>query len=327
LPPAELRVEEKVPEVYRDRILRITGDVADLDAAKDVEPLLASRGISSAIVIAKHLCGVGTDLALKLVHRWRAGQCEEASVSAPSAAPAPAPAQATLSEGLPLQPSSYNGPAAGCDELAEPLSRWQQVSQAAPAGQVESACSARGSDSNRAGSGGQVALLGAIFATCCGHKIGGADRELYAAMHHQDSYLHGLTLGDSERLLQLLALCTRCISWRTTAGANANRILPSQVRAAELFEDALQQPRLNLLRRLFPAAQEVAFIDAARSPQNRCLVAGTEEGVAMASGTDCEEGAMAALRAARDELHAQAGGPLDLKPRGFVSKKYAYDGT
>jgi len=54
LPPAELRVEDKVPEALRSRILRITGDVADLDAAKDVEPLLASRGISSAIVIAKH---------------------------------------------------------------------------------------------------------------------------------------------------------------------------------------------------------------------------------------------------------------------------------
>jgi len=81
------------------------------------------------------------------------------------------------------------------------------------------------------------------------------------------------------------------------------------------------------LRCLFPAAEEVAFIDAAHSPQNRCLLAGSEEGVAMASGTAAEVGALAALRTARDELHAQVGGPLDLKPRGFVSKKYAYDGT
>jgi len=130
-----------------------------------------------------------------------------------------------------------------------------------------------------------------------------------------------------ERLLQLLALCTRCVAWRTTAGAAASRITSAQVQAAELFEDTLQQPRLNLLRRLFPAATEVAFVPAHRSPQNRCLLAGPEEALQRCCSAASEAEMLAALRRARDELVALVGGPLDLKPKGFVSKKYAYDGT
>lgn len=71
---------------------------------------------------------------------------------------------------------------------------------------------------------------------------------------------------------------------------------------------------------------QVAFVDAAKSPQNRCLVAGAAEAVAVAvaGGGDAF---LEALQAACREVAAAAGGPLDLKPRGFVSKKYAYDGT
>eukprot|EP00445_Apocalathium_hangoei_P033819 CAMPEP_0203953094 /NCGR_PEP_ID=MMETSP0359-20131031/86548_1 /ASSEMBLY_ACC=CAM_ASM_000338 /TAXON_ID=268821 /ORGANISM="Scrippsiella Hangoei, Strain SHTV-5" /LENGTH=480 /DNA_ID=CAMNT_0050886285 /DNA_START=33 /DNA_END=1475 /DNA_ORIENTATION=- len=265
LPPQELRVEEKVPESYRSRILRINGDVADLDGTRDIEPLLVDRGICRVIVIAKHLCGVGTDAALDLVRRWLGDRDKEEAKG-----------------------------------VASP-----------------------GSTSAR------VALLGAVFATCCGHKIGGADRALYASLHGGDAYLDALVQGDADRMLQLLSLCTRCVAWRTTAGALANRIMPAQIRIAELFEDALQQPRLNLLRRLFPAAEEVTFVDAGRSPQNRCLVAGSVQGLALATGGSAaaDLGVLAALQVARDKLLADVGGCLDLKPKGFVSKKYEYDGS
>jgi len=261
LPPQELRVEEKVPERYRSRVFRITGDVADLDVDRDVLPLLQEHGVGSAIVIAKHLCGVGTDLALGLIRRW---------------------------------------------------------------------CS----------SGGCVPLLGAVIATCCGHKIGTEDRERYAALHAEDTYLSGLTENDPARLQALLALCTRCVAWRTTAGALGNRITPQQVRAAELFEDALQQPRLRLLQGSFPAAAEVLFIEKEKSPQNRCLLAGSLESLHSAcndgaSSGVCETEAAANMvpfvealqRAGRELLEANRGKPVDLKPHGFVSAKYDYDGN
>merc|ERR1712060_53438 len=152
-----------------------------------------------------------------------------------------------------------------------------------------------------------VKLLGAVFATCCGHKIGATDRETFAAFHVGDSYLDELTGSDPARLRSFLTLCTRCVAWRTTATALGNRILSSQVRAAELFEDALQQPRLNLLRRLFPAVEEVMFVPQARSPQNRCLVAGTTQALQLAQGSS-DIRLLQALQTARDELTAAAGG-------------------
>ncbi|CAE8634730.1 unnamed protein product [Polarella glacialis] len=259
LPPEPLRVEDKVPEPWKSLVLRVTGDVADLDAMGALEPLLARHGIRRVIVIAKHLCGVGTDLALRLVSRW----CKS---------------------------------------------------------------SRDGSGSSEAG----VTVLGAVFATCCGHKIGEADRQIYSELHAGDSYLMASTGNDAERLQQLLKLCTRCVAWRTTAGAAANRITPLQVRAAELFEDALQQPRLNMLKSIFPSAVEVAFVPQRSSPQNRCLIAGSEAGVRRAAASGEGEAAaaecLAALSAARDKLIAACGGPLDLKPHGFVSSKYDYDG-
>jgi len=201
--------------------------------------------------------------------------------------------------------------ALACDEL---LPKFQQQAALAAAPALEKV-------------EGHVDVLGAVIATCCGHKIGIADRNVYAALHCDDSYLRQLTDGDTERLQQLLALCTRCVAWRTTAGATASRITTPQIQAAELFEDALQQPRLNLLGRIFPAAEEVAFVDAARSPQNRCLVAGSEAAVKLCHSDVVDAEMLTTLRLERDLLVARVGGPLDLKPKGFVSKKYAYDGT
>merc|ERR1711920_35030 len=156
------------------------------------------------------------------------------------------------------------------------------------------------------------------MATCCGHKIGAADRETFAALHGNDEYLDALTGSDMDRLRRFLALCTRCVAWRTTASALANRIMASQVHAAELFEDALQHPRLNMLRRLFPSAVEVIFVQQARSPQNRCLISGTEEALRLALGRG-EDAFLTALKIARDELVAAASGPVDLHSRGFAS--------
>mmetsp|Transcript_112849 Transcript_112849/g.319195 ORF Transcript_112849/g.319195 Transcript_112849/m.319195 type:complete len:548 (+) Transcript_112849:83-1726(+) len=262
LPPDELRVELKVPEPLRGRILRINGDIADLDPRRDLLPLLRRHGVSRAVVVAKHLCGVGTDHALRFVERWVRDAQE-----------------------LPVREAEDTH-----DTAAE------------------------------------AKLVGAVFATCCGHKIGAADRGTYAELHGDDEYLAGLTGGDPERLGALLAACTRCVAWRTTAKGADSRTTALQVRAAELFEDVLQQPRLNRLRSLFQVAEEVAFVPQESSPQNRCLVGGVAERVRRAVAPD--EGALlAAIGAARAELCAAGGCPLDLKPRGFVSQKYEYDGT
>lgn len=255
LPPPPLRVEDKVPEPYRSRILRVNGDVAELEATRDLEPLLERHGVKRAIVIAKHLCGVGTDLALRFVERWK--------------------------------------------HRREP-----------------------GSETAK-----EVTVVGAIFATCCGHKIGKDDRIIYADLHYKDQYLVPLTGGDKIKLLELLAAGTRCVAWRTTASSLENRILPAQVRAAELFEDALQQPRLNMLQALFPAATEVAFTDASKSPQNRCLIAGAASALErLQDNGQCTPSFLVALQAAAARLSAVCGGILDLKPHGFASKKYDYDG-
>eukprot|EP00913_Durusdinium_trenchii_P000295 g269.t1 len=45
LPPEPMRVEARLPEQYRDRILRVTGDVGDLDASREIEPILEKHGI------------------------------------------------------------------------------------------------------------------------------------------------------------------------------------------------------------------------------------------------------------------------------------------
>ncbi|CAJ1416253.1 unnamed protein product [Effrenium voratum] len=248
LPPEPLRVEERLPEIYKRRVLRITGDVGELDASRQIEPLLEEHGIQEVVVIAKHLCGVGTDLALKLLRRW---------------------------------------------------------------------CNTEASKS--------VAVLGAAIATCCGHKIGAEDKHIFAEIHSEDPYLRHLT-GDADRLLSFLSICTRCVAWRTTANALANRITDRQVLLAELFEDALQQPRSNLLKSIFPAATEVAFVPSQQSPQNRCLLAGSQLGVKRALAGESSEALMAALIATRDALLQVNGGAFDLRPHGMASTRFEYDG-
>lgn len=255
LPPEPMQVEGRLPLEYRDRILRVTGDVGDLDASREIEPLLERHGITKVVVIAKHLCGTGTDLALKLLRRW-------------------------------------------CSDT-------------------------------------KVEVLGAVIATCCMHKIGLAgDKETYAEIHSADPYLRKLLLGDCDRdsqvstapLASLLGVCTPCVAWRTTAGAQASRITEKQVRLAEMFEDALQQPRSNLLRNLFPFSTEVAFVPSTKSPQNRCLIAGSEVGVQKALATGDPESTEArrvisAIASARDAVLRVNGTALDLRPHGMVSTR------
>lgn len=257
LPHEELRVECKVPEPYRSRILRINGDVGDLDLCRDLEPLLEKHGIERAIVVAKHLCGVGTDLALDLIRRWRLVETKDSSAD------------------------------------------------------------------TKAGTT-KVELLGVVFATCCGHKIG-SDIETYVKLNNSDHFLQELVKDDA-RLHQLLSVCTPCVSWRTTADALGSRIMTTQVRAAELFEDTLQAPRISKLRSMFPAATEVAFVPAERSLQNRCILAGTVEGVRLALDLSAEDEALTAVRLACDRtLEITAGTPLDLRPKGVFSSKYGED--
>jgi hypothetical protein len=140
LPPATLRVEEKLPEQYAGRIIRITADIASLDASINLEPVLMKHGIRRAIVIAKHLCGLGTDLAEGFILRWRAQQ--------------------------------------------------QSLSDS---------CKSDAAEARLARGHASIELLGAVMATCCGHKIGKADREAFAKLHVGDPYLHTITSGETSR--------------------------------------------------------------------------------------------------------------------------------
>jgi len=237
-PPVEFRVEEKLPTPYRDRMHRIAGDVADEKVQEELWVLLASLGVRHAILVAKHLCGLGTDLAMALARQWREREA--------------------------------------CPELR-----------------------------------------GVVLATCCSHKMGAAERDTFAALHSGNSFP---PVAEAE-LSSLLAICTRGCSWRTDAGASSISAL--RVRAAELFEDILQQPRLSLLRRLFPEVREVAFVPRANTPQNRCIVAGPSNWL----DGDQDVAFLCALRTARDAILASVRGPLDLRPHGYASAKYDYDGT
>ena len=251
LPPEPMQVEGRLPEEYRARVLRVTGDVGDLDASREIEPLLEQNGISQVVVIAKHLCGTGTDLALKLLRRW----CQSDSSST------------------------------------------------------------------------KVDVIGAVIATCCMHKIGAIeDRHTYSDIHSEDPYLRKLTGESTTSLMSLLGICTPCVAWRTTAGAQASRMTEKQVKMAELFEDALQQARSNLLQNLFPSSIEVAFVPSSKSPQNRCLIAGSTQGVKRALATGDfgsleAERVVEAIGFARDALLQINGVALDLRPHGMVSTR------
>lgn len=131
----------------------------------------------------------------------------------------------------------------------------------------------------------------------------------------------------TDPLVSLLGVCTPCVAWRTTAGAEASRITEKQVKMAEMFEDALQQPRSNLLQSLFPSAIEVAFVPFHRSPQNRCLIAGSELGVQRALDTGVfasaeAQSVLSAIAAARDDVLRVNGTALDLRPHGMVSTRH-----
>jgi len=248
LPREELCVESYIPQEYRERILRITGDIKDVSLEKDLFPLLIKHGIKRAVVVAKHLCGLGTDLALSFVDRWK---------------------------NCPMSPTT---------------------------------------------------VVGATLATCCCHKIGQRQGlESYCCMYKEDPYLCKL-VGDNEvGLHTLVSLWVRHVSWRYTAACQNNNITDTQVSAAELFEDVLQQPRLARLRELFPAAEEIVFVPQSHSLQNRCLLAGGRDFLEAAKSGHPEF--LEALRAARDMVHALAGGPLVFKPRGLKSARFDYDGT
>lgn len=159
----------------------------------------------------------------------------------------------------------------------------------------------------RSGSG--VTLLGAVIATCCAGKIREADYDSFAQIHAGDMHLNRFTHQQPARIRCLLALCARYCAWRTAT----NKIIDLQVRAAEMIEDVLQQPRLNFLRRVFPVATEVAFVPEECSLQNRCLLAGSAEGLRWAQEAAGDPAFLTALQAARKEVLTVTGGqPLHL---------------
>lgn len=249
LPREELRVESRIPDEYHQRILRITRDIEDMDLARDLLPFLESHGIRRAVVVAKHLCGVGTDLALSFAGRWM--------------------------------------------------------------------------DTNSS-----VVLQGAVIATCCGHKISHTENldrycQLYANDVHLTHLTHSCDADSGARARSLVSVCARHVAWRTTAGCATSVISDGQVQAAELFEDLLQKPRLALLRRLFPAAQEVVFVPQENSLQNRCLLAGSASAVEAACLPS--PGFLESLCAAQDKVRASIG-HFDLRPRGLASARFEYDG-
>mmetsp|Transcript_76576 Transcript_76576/g.175563 ORF Transcript_76576/g.175563 Transcript_76576/m.175563 type:complete len:357 (-) Transcript_76576:107-1177(-) len=63
-PRKELRAELFVPESLGQLLQRVTCDCADLDTDA-VLAALQARGVRRVVVVAKHLCGLGTDLALR----------------------------------------------------------------------------------------------------------------------------------------------------------------------------------------------------------------------------------------------------------------------
>jgi len=263
LPPKEFRVEENVPEPYRGRIVRIIADIAEL-GPRDVELLLMRRGVSRVVVVAKHLCGLGTDLALAFMRRWSDG--------------------------------------------ARVGSRWLQAC-GCNVYEVVSGVEGSGNNEGNERSSSGVTLLGAVIATCCAGKIREVDYDSFAEVHAGDMHLNSFTHQHPARMRSLLALCARYSAWRTAT----SKIIDLQVRAAELLEDVLQQPRLNLLRRVFPAATEVAFVPVQCSPQNRCLLAGSVEGLRWAQIAAGDTAFLKALQAVRQEVLIVTGGqPLHL---------------
>ena len=78
-PNTQLQTENMVPEALSRRMVRFVSDIGTLDVGQMVS-FLRSNGICQVIVCAKHLCGLGTDLAIRFAERLKGYQDEKGSI-------------------------------------------------------------------------------------------------------------------------------------------------------------------------------------------------------------------------------------------------------
>ncbi len=177
------------------------------------------------------------------------------------------------------------------------------------------------------------------MATCCQHKI---DPEEFVQLYSEDKLWNDLVPDEKERI-SVVDLFRRHVTWRTTgdphsAGNRENNStgstrLPSMVKMADIFEDALQSVRIRTLENLFTNrdVREVRFIDTARSLQNRCLLASSTSNVCIPvhEEFDFSEKAFADYLENACEIALKKYGTVNCAPSGsrFVSKKFQYDGN
>jgi len=180
-----------------------------------------------------------------------------------------------------------------------------------------------------------VGVVGVIIATCCMNKLCHDDLKESRVAEFCAFYRRRLcdaSAGCNGEALAVqpvgaaVEVMSRCSAWRTASGSLGNAIQPEQREWAELFEDALQAPRLRRLHNIFGAAEEVRFAPHECTLQDRCLLAGTPPLPAglFAHGDGCEDAAfLARLRTGAAGLTT----PIDCRPKGLKSARYDFDYT
>lgn len=304
-PPKQLCSELYLDEKLRDEMFaRITCDVRSIDF-DHLFDLLKSRGKKKIVILAKHLCGCATDMAITFAKKFQA-YC--------------------LSK---VHSSESDGAGADNDALDNTI-------------QTEE----------------PILVSGVAMATCCLHKV---DAPEFVHLYSSSADLwRNICKDNEEERIQVVEMFRRHVAWRTTGDSHSaqdrdenksgSTRLPCMIQMAETFEDCLQSARLRALDNLFPRGdvREVRYIDTARSLQNRCLLASArplhasqlkqnvqqnEEGKAIStkrqyadSDLEFAENVFAEyLERQCQRAHARFG-TLDLKPRGFASTKFDYDG-
>lgn len=192
-------------------------------------------------------------------------------------------------------------------------------------------------------------IKGVVIATCCSNKICQDDVKVsrvaeFCALNAKQFVGEPPTAA----LHRVVELMSRCSAWRTACGSEGNAIGPEQVEWAELFEDALQSPRLRRLGQIFGSAAQVRFAPNSCTLQDRCLLAastplpvaswpgggrGEEDGtqrsgpLAAAGETSCNGSAFVAQVKRAAEALVESNGPIDCRPKGLKSARYGFDYT
>jgi len=158
-------------------------------------------------------------------------------------------------------------------------------------------------------------VVGCIFATCCWNKIpfeGGGQK--YLDLYRPCDCIGNFLPGDAPEATVIDMMAKSC-SWKCAAQSLGNRMTPEMIAQANKHEALLQTPRRRRLDKMFPPCSEDFFVPESVTMQNRCLVA--------PSGFN--------YHPVLDELLWKAIGrpdvPVNLKPKGLISKRFDYDGT